>query len=93
MNLLESKTVLPDSNGVQSLTPALPPHLPSNGADLCPTEVKYIIPMIILFLLVLGLVLFILAALNVPSPPRFNLMAGGLAAWILAEIIGHWPVR
>ena len=49
--------------------------------------------MIILFLLVLGLVLFILAALNVPSPPRFNLMAGGLAAWILAEIIGHWPVR
>ena len=44
MNLLESKTVLPDSNGVQSLTPALPPHLPSNGADLCPTEVKYIIP-------------------------------------------------
>ena len=41
MNLLESKTVLPDSNGVQSLTPALPPHLPSNGADSCPTEVKY----------------------------------------------------
>lgn len=40
MNLLESKTVLPDSNGVQSLTPALPPHLPSNGADSCPTEVK-----------------------------------------------------
>jgi hypothetical protein len=33
MNLLESKTVLPDSNGVQSLTPALPPHLPSNGAN------------------------------------------------------------
>ena len=31
--LLESKTVLPDSNGVQSLTPALPPHLPSNGAN------------------------------------------------------------
>jgi hypothetical protein len=23
----------------------LPPHLPSNGADLCPTEVKYIIPL------------------------------------------------
>ena len=45
MNLLESKTVLPDSNGVQSLTPALPPHLPSNGADLWPTEVKYIIPL------------------------------------------------
>ena len=44
MNLLESKTVLPDSSGVQSLTPALPPHLPSNGADSCPTEVKYIIP-------------------------------------------------
>ena len=27
------------------------------------------------------------------SNPRFNLVAGGLAAWILAEIIGHWPVR
>jgi hypothetical protein len=50
-------------------------------------------PEIILFLLVLGLVMFILAALNVPAPPRFNLMAGGLAAWILAEIIVHWPVR
>ena len=48
MNLLESKTVLPDSNGVQSLTPALPPHLPSNGADSCPTEVKYIIPKLII---------------------------------------------
>ena len=49
--------------------------------------------MLILFLLVLALVLFILAALNVPSPPRFNLMAGVLAAWVLAEIIGHWPIR
>jgi hypothetical protein len=35
-----------------------------------------------LFLLILALVLFILAALGVPSPPRFNLLAAGLAAWV-----------
>ena len=34
------------------------------------------------FLLVLSLVLFILAAVGVPSPSRFNLVAAGLAAWV-----------
>jgi hypothetical protein len=40
--------------------------------------------MIHLILLVFALVLFILAALPVPS--RFNLMAAGLAFWVAAVI-------
>lgn len=41
-----------------------------------------------LILMVAGLVLFILAGLGIPSPnpPRFNLMAFGLACWIGAQI-------
>ena len=49
--------------------------------------------MIVMFLLILALVLFLLSAFGIPSPPRFNLMAGGLAAWVLAEIVGHWPIH
>ena len=41
-----------------------------------------------LILLVLAFVLFILAAVGVPSPPRFNLMAAGLAFWVLSVILG-----
>ncbi len=41
-----------------------------------------------MFLYVLALVLFFLAAIGVPSPPRFNLMAGGLFCWLLANMIG-----
>jgi hypothetical protein len=47
--------------------------------------------MITLILLVLALVSFILAACNVPS--RFNLIAVGLAFWVLTVILGgHLPL-
>ena len=38
--------------------------------------------------LVIALVLFVLAAVGVPTPSRFNLIAGGLAFWVLAELLG-----
>jgi len=41
-----------------------------------------------LFLIVLALVLFLLAGFGVPSG-RFNLVAFGLAAWLLAI---SWPL-
>ncbi len=37
-------------------------------------------------LMVLAFVCEILAAVGVPSPPRFNLMAAGLAFWLAAII-------
>lgn len=40
-----------------------------------------------LILLVLAFVLFIIAAAGVPTN-RFSTVAGGLAAWSLAEILG-----
>lgn len=46
--------------------------------------------MVTLILLVAAFVLFLLSAIGVPSPPRFNLMAGGLACWVLSVILaGH----
>jgi len=46
--------------------------------------------MIPLVLLVIALVLFVLAALGATS--RINLVAAGLAAWVLAVILGgHLP--
>jgi hypothetical protein len=42
--------------------------------------------MLQLILLVLALVLFVLAAVQVPSP-RFNLMAAGLACWVLSLLV------
>lgn len=44
--------------------------------------------MVTLILLVAAFVLFVLSAIGVPSPPRFNLMAGGLACWVLSVILG-----
>lgn len=41
-----------------------------------------------LVLLIVALVLFVLAALAVPVP-RINLVAAGLAAWVLAQLVGH----
>lgn len=46
-----------------------------------------------MFLMVLGLVLFFLAAIGVPSSPRFNLLAGGLFCWLLAELLARVPLR
>jgi hypothetical protein len=37
-----------------------------------------------LVFIVAALILFVLAAFNVPTPPRFNLVAGGLALLTLA---------
>jgi hypothetical protein len=42
---------------------------------------------IVLILLVVAFVLFVLAALGVPSPPRWNFIAGGLACWVLTVIL------
>jgi hypothetical protein len=41
-----------------------------------------------LILMVAAFVLFVLATIGIPSPPRFNLMAGGLACWSLAVLLG-----
>jgi hypothetical protein len=40
-----------------------------------------------LILLVASFVLFVLATVGVPSPPRFNLVAAGLACWVLTYLI------
>jgi hypothetical protein len=45
--------------------------------------------MITLILLVFAFVCFALSAFWNPSPPRINLIAAGLAFWVLAELIGH----
>jgi hypothetical protein len=39
-------------------------------------------------LLIFAFVLFVLSALGIPSPPRFNLMAAGLACWVLSVLVG-----
>ncbi len=44
--------------------------------------------MITMILMVFALVFFILAGLGIPSPPRFNLLAFGLACWVAAVLFG-----
>ena len=44
--------------------------------------------MIGLILLIAALVLFIIAALGVPS--RINLVAAGLACWVGAQLVGRF---
>lgn len=47
--------------------------------------------MLTLILLVFAFVCFVLAAVGVPSSPRFNLIAGGLAFWVLSVLIAaNW---
>lgn len=48
---------------------------------------------IVLFLMVLGLVMFFLVMLGVPMPPRLNFLGAGLFCWLLAEIITRVPLR
>ena len=43
--------------------------------------------MVTLILLVFAFVCFALAAFWVPNPPRFNLIAAGLAFWVLSIIL------
>lgn len=46
--------------------------------------------MLTFVLLLLGFVLFVLAAVGVTAG-RVNLLAAGLACWILTALIGAWP--
>jgi hypothetical protein len=47
--------------------------------------------MLTLILLVFAFVCFALSAFWNPSPPRVNLIAAGLAFWVLSLLIaGHW---
>ncbi len=53
-------------------------------------------PMLTLILMVLGFVLFLLSGLGIPGPSpdrpsRFNMLAFGLACWILAELLKNGP--
>jgi hypothetical protein len=43
--------------------------------------------LLILILLVFAFVLFVLAGLGVPNPPRINFLGWGLACWVLVEIL------
>jgi len=45
--------------------------------------------MISTILLVFALVLFVLAAINVPSP-KVSLVAAGLACWVAANLLGRF---
>lgn len=45
-------------------------------------------PTVTLILLVFAFVLEACATAGVPSPPRFNLMAGGLACYFLSLLLG-----
>ncbi len=51
--------------------------------------------MLTLILLVFGFCCFVLAAFSIPTPPRLNLIALGLAFWILTVILAgsHLAVR
>jgi len=44
--------------------------------------------MLVTVFLFAALVLFILSAVGVPSHPRFNLLAAGLACWVAAQLFG-----
>ena len=43
-----------------------------------------------LILLVAAFILFLMAALSVPS--RVSLLPLGLACWVAAELLGHWSL-
>jgi hypothetical protein len=45
-----------------------------------------------LIFLIAAVILFILAAVGVPTPPRFNLIAAGLACFALSSLlVGRLP--
>ena len=48
--------------------------------------------MISLILMLFGFVLFVLAGLNIPQPPRWNFIGWGLACWVLAEVLKAAPL-
>lgn len=47
--------------------------------------------MLTVILLVLGFVFLTLAAIPHVPVPWINLVAAGLACWILTDLIGAWP--
>lgn len=51
-------------------------------------------PILVMFLMVLGAVLFFLVAVGIPNPPspRFNLIGAGLFCWIIAELLVRVPL-
>lgn len=49
--------------------------------------------MLTLILLVFAFVCFTLAAIGIPSPSRFNLIAAGLASWVLSVILAGHTLR
>jgi hypothetical protein len=49
--------------------------------------------MITLILLVFAFVCLALAAFWNPNPPKINLIAAGLAFWVLSELLSHVPAR
>ena len=40
-----------------------------------------------MILLVAAFILFLLAAIGVPASPKFNLVSGGLALWVLSLLL------
>lgn len=40
-----------------------------------------------IILLIAAFILFVIAAIGVPVPPRFSLIAAGLACWVLSIIL------
>lgn len=47
---------------------------------------------LLIIMLAFAFVCFVMATFNQPSAPRWNLIAGGLAWWVLAEMLfglGH----
>lgn len=49
--------------------------------------------MLTTLLMLAAFVLFALATIGIPSPARFNLLAGGLACWLAAQIFGPLLLR
>ena len=45
-----------------------------------------------LILLVFSFVFFVVAAAGVPSPPRFQFVAAGLACWVASVIVTMHPL-
>ncbi len=49
-------------------------------------------PVVTMFLVVLALVLFFLATIGIPNPPRFSFVAAGLFCLTLAYLFGAVPL-
>jgi hypothetical protein len=43
--------------------------------------------MVSTILLIAAFILFVLATFGIPQAPRFNLVAAGLACWVLASLV------